>query len=150
MTAPPEQLHLMLLDGAIRFAARGLEAIQARDIEGAYNALERTQQIVVQMMNGLNRDVNPPLVDQMSALYNFIHRRLVEASMERDPQGVEDALRILRHQRETWQMLIDKLAADAPPVTAAAPPSAPSAALRPTYTVTPPAGGGESVISLQG
>ncbi len=109
LTASPEQLQLMLLDGAIRFSVKGLEALQAGELESMFNALERAQRIVLELNNGLRREVNPTLVDQMAALYDFIFRRLVDANMHRDPQAIEDALRILRHQRETWSMLLEKL-----------------------------------------
>ena len=45
MTASPEQLQLMLYDGAIRFATRGRDALSRKDYEGAYNSLERAQRI---------------------------------------------------------------------------------------------------------
>ncbi|UCG17857.1 MAG: flagellar protein FliS, partial [Phycisphaerales bacterium] len=35
MTATPEQLHLMLYDGAIRFTLQARDAIEARDYEGS-------------------------------------------------------------------------------------------------------------------
>lgn len=121
LTAPPEQLHLMLLDGAIRFATRGIDALKRKDIEGAFNAFERAQRIVIQMSDGLRRDVNPTLVDQMAALYHFIYRRLVDANMLRACKPAEEALQILRHQRETWQLVIQKLGeASGPPAAAPA------------------------------
>ena len=124
MTASAEQLHLMLLDGAIRFALRGREAIEAGNIEAMFNALDRAQRIVLELSNGLRRDVNPELVDRMAALYAFIFRRLVDANMQRDTQGVDDAVRILRHQRETWAMLIEKLKKELPSQTGHAKPPA--------------------------
>lgn len=110
LTASPEQLQLMLYDGAIRFALRGREALERQDYEGAFNGLERAQRIVLELHSGLRREVNPALVDQMASLYNFIYRRLVEATMERSVKAVDEAVRILRHQRETWTLLMDKLA----------------------------------------
>lgn len=109
LTASPEQLHLMLLDGAIRFSLRGRDAIEHGDVEGTFNALERAQRIVLELFNGMRREVNPPLVDQMAALYDFIYRRLIDANVHGDARAVDDALRILRHQRETWEMLIDRI-----------------------------------------
>ena len=104
----------MLYDGAIRFATRGRDALERRDYEGAYNGLERSQRIVLELHHGLRREINPPLVDQMAALYNFVYRKLIEATMERSVQSVDEALRVLQHQRETWVLLIDKLRAAAP------------------------------------
>lgn len=136
MTAGPEQLHLMLLDGAIRFASRGVDAVTGGDIEGSFVALERAQRIVLELSNGLRREPNPALVDQMSALYNFIYRRLVDANMNRDATAAEESLRILRHQRETWVMLIGKISADSEPTPA--PPKTsvlPADSARPSFSV---------------
>ena len=74
MTATPEQLQLMLFDGAIRFTLRGREALERDDVEGAFNGFERAQRIVLELNSGLRREVNPQLVDQTAALYDFIYR----------------------------------------------------------------------------
>jgi flagellar protein FliS len=109
MTATPEMLQLMLWDGAIRFAEQGREAILKKDIEGSYTTLLRSQRIVMELCAGLRRDVNPELCSKLSALYNFIYRRLVDANVKKDLKFVDEALQIMRHQRETWVMLMDKL-----------------------------------------
>lgn len=109
MTASPEMLTLMLWDGAIRFAEQGKEAILKKDIEGSYKALLRAQKIITELTTSLKRDIDPDLTEKLAALYNFIYRRLVEANISKDEKLVEDAIEIMRHQRETWVMLMDKL-----------------------------------------
>lgn len=113
LTATPAQLQLMLYDGAIRFAARGKSALADKDYETAFNSLERAQRVVLQLSAGLRREINPQLCDQMASLYNFIYRRLIEANVQHSTRAVDEALTILRHQRETWVMLMDRLASDA-------------------------------------
>ena len=108
LTATPQQLHLMLYDGAIRFALKGKEAIETGDIEATYNNLIRAQKIVIEMQNGLNFDVNRDICERMSALYTFIYRKLVDADINKDVSAVDDALKILGHQRETWVLLMEK------------------------------------------
>jgi len=109
LTATPEQLQLMLYDGVLKFAARARDAIRAKQREAAFHALERAQLIVLELSNGIHREINPELADRMSAIYNFIFRRLVEANVHQDEKALDDALRILRYERETWLLLIDKL-----------------------------------------
>lgn len=121
LTATPAQLQLMLYDGAIRFATKGLEAMRAGDRMGQFNNFDRAQRIVLEMANGLNRTINPELADQMAALYSFIYRRLVKANVDHDEQALDEAMRILRHQRETWVLLMERLRQEANPTT---PPSA--------------------------
>ncbi len=108
MTASPEQLHLMLYDGAIRFAFQARDAMGRGDFETSCEKLIRAQNIVIEMRNGLRTEIAPEICSQMSALYTFIYNRLVEANMKRSQSAIDDAIRILQHQRETWQMLIDK------------------------------------------
>jgi flagellar protein FliS len=165
MTASPEMLTLMLWDGGIRFAEQGKEAILKKDVEGSYKALVRSQRIITELTTNLKHDVNPDLCGKLAALYNFIYRRLVDANLSKDPKFVDDALEIMRHQRETWAMLMDKLtkeragdtqatvAANADAVSDAMltpMPAAKSAARRgyPAFAVRP--GAGTPSLSVQG
>ncbi len=108
LTATPEQLQLMLYDGAIRFAGQAREAMGRGDHETSCEKLIRAQNIVLEMRNGLRHEVNPTLCSQMASLYTFIYNRLVEANMSRSQTAIDDALKVLQHQRETWQMLVEK------------------------------------------
>jgi flagellar protein FliS len=123
LTAPPEQLHLMLYDGAIRFARMGIDGIRKKNWENAFNGFSRAQKILLEMINSLNYDVDEDLCKRMASLYSFIYRKLVEASIHRDPRRGDEALGLLEYQRETWIMLIDRLREQqgpAPPDQAAA------------------------------
>lgn len=110
LTATPEQLQLMLYDGAIRFATQGRDALHVKDYESAYNKLTRAQHIVLEMISGLNHEVNAELCQRVASIYNFLYRKLVDACVNRDTQAIDDALRVLRVERETWQILVDKVA----------------------------------------
>lgn len=109
MTATPEQLQLLLYDGAIRFISQARDAIEAGQIESSFNLLTRAQQIVREMESGLRPEVAPQLCAQMAALYGFVFSKLVDANVNRDVQAVDDALKILRHQRETWAIVVEKV-----------------------------------------
>jgi flagellar protein FliS len=109
MTASPEQLQLMLYDGAIRFARQGIEGVRNKDWESSFNGFSRAQKIIVEMNQSLNHDVDPHLCKRMSSLYTFIYQKLVEASLTRDLRTAEDILKLIEYQRETWVMLMEKL-----------------------------------------
>ena len=109
LTATPEQLQLMLFDGAIRFASQARDAIGRGAVEQSYDLLTRAQNIVREMENGLRHEVSPELCAQMASLYRFVFSKLVDANVHKDLQALEDALQVLRHQRETWAILLDKI-----------------------------------------
>ncbi|HEY3243377.1 MAG TPA: flagellar export chaperone FliS [Phycisphaerae bacterium] len=112
LSATPEQLQLMLYDGAIRFALQGRDALLAKQWEAVYEKFSRAQKIILEMQAGLRRDHNAELCDQMAAIYGFLYRKLVDAAVKRDVQAVDDALQVLRYQRETWVMLMQRVSAE--------------------------------------
>ncbi|MCH8964018.1 MAG: flagellar protein FliS, partial [Planctomycetes bacterium] len=57
----------------------------------------------------LRHEVAPEICAQMASLYRFVFSRLVDANVNKDVQAVDDALKVLRHQRETWAILADKI-----------------------------------------
>ena len=109
MTATPEQLQLMLYDGAIRFTRQGIEGIRQKKWEDAFSGFNRAQKIIIELINALNYDVDRQLCTKMAGLYQFINRKLVEAGVDRNPPAAEEALGLLEYQRETWVLLIEKL-----------------------------------------
>lgn len=113
-TASPEQLHLMLLDGAMRFSKQAREAIENRNFETSCDKLIRAQRIVVQLQNGLRPEVNRELCEQMASLYGFIYNRLVDANLKHEVKPIDEALVILEEQRDTWRLVIDKLRKENP------------------------------------
>jgi flagellar protein FliS len=108
-TATPEQLQLMLYDGAIRFGEQARAALEQKNYEQSYTSIGRVQKIIAEMSCSLKPSVDPDLCGKMSALYNFVYRKLIEANIEHKIQSLDEALNILRYQRETWTMLMAQL-----------------------------------------
>src|SRR5205085_6396103 len=106
LTATPEQLQMMHYDGAIRFAEQARAALGKKDYETNYHMVARVQKIVAELISALKRDVAPELCGRLAALYNFVYRRLTDASVRRDAAALAEALNVLRYQRETWAMLM--------------------------------------------
>jgi len=112
MTASPEELRLMLYDGAIKFCRQAKLALEQSDFETSYNNLIRAQKIVLELSTSLKHDVDPALCDKLAALYTYIYRRLVDANMNRTMQEIDEAIKLLDYERQTWHMLMQKLAGD--------------------------------------
>jgi flagellar protein FliS len=108
-TATPEQLQLMLYDGAIRFGEQARVALEAKNYEQSYNMIARVQRIITEMNSSLKHDLAPELCKKLASLYNYIYRRLVEANVDHTVKSLEEALTLLRYQRETWVLLLDQL-----------------------------------------
>jgi flagellar protein FliS len=109
LTATPEQLQLMLYDGAIRFAEQARVALEQRNHEQSYSLIVRVQRILTELSATLKHDVAPELCGKLSSLYNFVYRKLIEANVDHGLPPLDEALRILRYQRETWALLLDQI-----------------------------------------
>jgi len=112
MTASPEELRLMLYEGAIKFCRVARDAVEADDFETSYNALMRSQKIVLELSTSLNHDAAPELCDKLAALYTYIYRLLVDANMQREVEPIDEAIKLLDYERETWQMLMQQITPD--------------------------------------
>ncbi len=109
MTASPEELRLMLFEGAIKFCRQGVDAIGRSEWDKMYDALVRAQKIILELSNSLNHNEDPDLCDKLAALYNYIYRRLVDGNIERDADPINEAIGLLDYERETWLMVMTKL-----------------------------------------
>src|SRR4051812_11203999 len=71
MTATPEQLQMMLFDGAVKFLEQARMSLEKRDWEGTYNHISRTQKIITELLGSLRHDVNRDLCGKLAGLYTF-------------------------------------------------------------------------------
>ena len=110
LTATPEQLQMMLFDAAIRSCEQARVALQAKDYEKSFQALSKAQAIVNQLLCALKSDVAPDLCKKLRSLYTFAYRRLVDANLNHRIEPLEEAMNVLKYQRETWAMLMQQLA----------------------------------------
>jgi len=110
LTAPPLQLHLLTVEGAIRFARQAKLALEEKQFEQSHNLLNRSRECVSELIAGLNPEQAPEMVTSLKNLFAFVYRALAMADLETNPARVDDAVQILERHRETWLELIDKLA----------------------------------------
>lgn len=108
MTATPQKLQLMLIDAAIRSARQAQDNWQNDRDEEAGECLLKSQQIVTQLIAGLDSNKDPELVRQVAGIYMFIFRALVFAHLRHDENQLIEALQILESERETWKLFCEQ------------------------------------------
>ena len=109
MTATPEQLQLMLFDGAVKFAEKARIALAAKTFDESYHNLSKAEKILLELNCSLKPEHAPELCRNLSALYMFCYRKLVEANTTQSLEPLDEAISILKFQRETWMMLMQQL-----------------------------------------
>lgn len=113
LTAHPQQLHLMVVDGALRFARKAAQATQDQDFEQAHFALDKSRDLVAELIGGLNPEQQPDLIEQLKALFVFVYENLNHADVKQDASYIHNAIKVLSIHREAWCELIEQLQATA-------------------------------------
>ena len=99
--ASKEQLLLMLVDGAAKFAKIGRQAILDKDIEKAHTNLIKTQDIFVELMTSLDTSKGDWTNDLMS-IYEFIYNKLVDANFKKDIKVLDEVMPLIEQIRDMW------------------------------------------------
>jgi flagellar biosynthetic protein FliS len=110
MTATPQKLHLMLLDAVNREGERARRHWQAGEDEKAGKCVLRAQKIVYGIIDGIDYKTKSELVGKVAGVYLFIYASLTRAFIDNDESKLDEALRVLAIERETWRQMCEKLA----------------------------------------
>ncbi|MFZ7944692.1 flagellar export chaperone FliS [Neobacillus sp. 19] len=101
-TARPEDLTLMLYNGAIKFLNQAKMAIEKKDIPKANSSLVKTQDIITELMTTLNMDYE--ISKSLVSLYDYMKNRLIEANIAKDVAAIVEIESMLLELRNTWAM----------------------------------------------
>ena len=112
MTATPSQLQTMLYDGAIRFCEQAKVAMEEKDISTTHERMMRAQRIVLELSSNMNATESPDLCGKLASLYNYVYRLLIDANLQKDMGKLDEAIELLRYQRDTWLMAMNALQND--------------------------------------
>lgn len=101
MTASPEQLTLLLYNGALRFLNESILALENGEKEKSHHANLRVQAIISEFMATL--DMNYEISNNWAALYEYVEYSLIEGNIKKDVQHLHNAKAVLEEMRNTWQ-----------------------------------------------
>lgn len=108
MTASPQELTLMLYDGAIKFNNIAIAAIEEDDIQKAHTNIMKVQRIIEEFQMTL--DFKYEVANDFNNVYNYLMTRLREANLNKEKEILEEVSIHLHTMRDTWKEAM-KLAA---------------------------------------
>lgn len=100
MTMTPGEMLLRLYDEVITQLSAARQFNEQRDIAGANTAFQKAQRII----HYLDQTLDPQyeISQNLSALYDYFIRRLVEANSRKTNEPVDEVLPMIAELRETF------------------------------------------------
>ena len=104
MTAGKAELTLMLYEGAIKFGNQAIKAENENDVQQAHNQIMKMQRIIEELQSTL--DHKYPVAKDFDNVYEYVHRRLIEANITKDKEILEECLEHMRTMRDAWKEIM--------------------------------------------
>lgn len=107
LTASPEQILLMLYDGAIKFCRQAIIATQGDKLPEKLEGIRRTLAIVTEFSDSLNHEIGGQIAADLDALYQFMVRELHAARKDINCEHLNNVETLLVNLRGTWAEAIE-------------------------------------------
>ncbi len=114
LTASPGQLLLLAYDGALRHLRTAAQAMAEKNLSAQSEAVVKTQQIILYLMDTINRDHSPQLAASLEGIYSYLLQQLTEANVKDDKNALELVAGLLQELRNGWAEAEAKLRGEAP------------------------------------
>ncbi|MFL4555334.1 flagellar export chaperone FliS [Yersinia kristensenii] len=106
MSASPHQLIVMLFDGAQSALVRARILMNQGDIPAKGAALSKAIDIINNGLNaGLDLEKGGEMAENLSALYDYMSRRLLHANLHNDEQAITEVLALLENIADAWRQI---------------------------------------------
>lgn len=114
-TASPAQLVVMLYDEAVKQCDIAIGLLQdgtkknPQNIEKVHKALGKVQDIITELMAGLDFDSGGDIAEDLFALYVWFGRQILEANLAKDPEPVASVRAMMDDLRSAWSEAAQKV-----------------------------------------
>jgi flagellar protein FliS len=114
-SASPEQLCVMLLEGAQRFLQQAVAAIKAHNIEEKAKMVNRVSAIIEELMLQVDNNGENELAVNLTRIYEWWMNQLFEASRSSRFEKLEVIHLQMNEMKTTWAQLAQRGRAASPP-----------------------------------
>ncbi len=114
--ASPAELTLLCFKGSIKNLKQLADNWEEKKPAEINEKLLKVQAILEELSFGLNEQAGE-VVNNLASLYSYMHRRLVEANVKKDPEIIEEVLDLFQELKDTWEGAMSQ---DVPAATSSA------------------------------
>lgn len=106
-TANPEKLLMMLFDGGLKFLKQARDHMEKKEMKEANNKLQRSQAIVVELMNSLDTKQGE-VAENLMLLYDYMLNEMIQANVKKDVEKIDGVIQMMRDMRQTFNEAAQK------------------------------------------
>jgi flagellar protein FliS len=103
--ADPHRLVLMLMDGALERLAVARGCMERNEIGAKAQLINRTIQIIGELRGSLDITRGAEVAQNLDALYDYMIRRLLQASLKNSVEMLDEVGKLLRDVRDAWSQV---------------------------------------------
>ena len=107
MTASPEQILLMLYDGAIRFCNHAVDASDGGKTTEKLGSIAKVYAIITEFSDSLNHEIGGEIAANLDGLYQFMLRELGKARQDTTGEHLRVVATLLADLRQTWAEAVE-------------------------------------------
>ena len=115
-TADPLQLIILCYDEAIIDLNNAKELHEKKEMDDAYRKIRHAQDIITELLVGLDYERGGDIARNLNRLYNFVLRQLIGINSRRDTAVYGHLVKILSELKDGWEAM--RLNPDRNPVKA--------------------------------
>lgn len=106
MSADPHMLIALLYDGALLAIARAREETATKQIEAKGRSISKAIAIIGEGLNAsLDQKAGGKLAEDLSALYTYMVKRLVDANVQNDVATLDEVAMLLGELKGAWDAI---------------------------------------------
>lgn len=103
VTKTPEQIIIMLYDGAIRFLKESCEALEKNDFIEKGKKISKALDIITELNAVLDMEAGGEVAQNLRKLYIFMHQHLTMASIKKNTKAINDVIKMLEKLNSGWK-----------------------------------------------
>lgn len=108
LTATPQKLQLMMINGALRFAFQAKQMREQQEPELAWEKLLRCREIVAQILCSIKPD-GSDLMRNVAGIYLFLFQELTDIHSQDAYARLDGVISVLNEERQTWEELCHQM-----------------------------------------
>ena len=106
ISADPHRLIMMLFEGALLAIGNAKTKMQQNDIPAKGKSISHAIKIIGEGLDAsLDKNIGGKLAQDLSSLYNYMLKRLVDANANNDASALDEVTRLLTELKDAWEAI---------------------------------------------